>query len=169
MPSGNIGTPVGGGNEWSATPVGSGLTIAVHFESPALPTPFAVTVSVVVLVVGVLGAVTGTLMVWLIESDAVAGMGFDGTTVPTTQVPDGDPGVTVAATSNWAASEEEAEYVSRKVRVFCPPGVKAVLVLVSVRVHAGHANTGATAPRPARVNSNARTGTMYFALVRLIV
>jgi len=122
-------------------------------------------VSVVVLVVGVLGAVTGTLMVWLIESDFVAGTGFDGTTVPITQVPDGDPGVTVTTTLNVAASAEEELYVSRKVKVFCPPDVKVVLVLVSTRVHEGHANTGATAPNPTSVDSIRRAGIAYFLLL----
>jgi len=126
----------------------------------------ALTVIVVVLVVGVVGAVTGTLMVWLIEADAVAGTGFDGVTVPITQVPDGDPGATDAVTVK-VEGYPTSLYVNRKVKVVCSPGVnwRALLVLVRVRLQLFHANTGATAPNPTRVDSNRRAGIAYFLLL----
>jgi hypothetical protein len=93
MPYGNCGTPFGGGGNAPAVSV-------VLAEQSALPSWLfaAFTVRVVVLP-GVLGAVTLTVMVWLMESDGEDGTGLGGVMLTIVQVPDGDPGVTLALKS----------------------------------------------------------------------
>jgi hypothetical protein len=93
IPNGNCGTPFGGGGNAPAVSV----VLAVQSAEPSWLLA-AFTLSVVVLP-GVLGAVTLTVMIWLIESDAVDGTGLGGVMLTIVQVPDGDPGVTLALKS----------------------------------------------------------------------
>jgi hypothetical protein len=67
----------------------------------------------VVVLPGVLGPVTLTVIVWLIESDGEDGTGLGGVTLTIVQVPDGEPGVTLAAKLKVALYDDESLYVSR--------------------------------------------------------